>query len=200
MAPPSSSTSGTGSFLSTLASESGGGSGPSLGTIGLVDAFSGIAGGLAGIRGGFDANEKAKENARFLRERGRTEADEDRRQVRALIGAQRVAQAASGIDPGEGSAVDVIADTAAEGELRALRREFGFELEARQEEETGQAGLLESVLSGSGTILGAIGSEANRRGVKAPGTKKPKTRGDGRAGIGVLASDLNELRRSQRST
>lgn len=50
-------------------------------------------------------------------DRGNQEADQFRTQVRGAIGTQRVAQAASGVDVGFGSAVDVQADAAYIGKL-----------------------------------------------------------------------------------
>jgi len=70
-------------------------------------------------------------------DRGNLEADQFRGQVRGTIGTQRVAQAASNVDVGYGSAVDVQADAAYLGKLdemtirtNAAREAWGYQVTA----------------------------------------------------------------------
>jgi hypothetical protein len=70
-------------------------------------------------------------------ERGADEESRFRSGVRAMIGAQRTQFAASGVDVGFGTAVDVQGDTAYQGELDALqirtnagREAWGYKVEA----------------------------------------------------------------------
>jgi hypothetical protein len=70
-------------------------------------------------------------------QRGLEEEQRFRTQVRGLVGSQRSALAAQGIDVGSGSAADVQADTAYLGELdarkiraNAQREAWGYEVEA----------------------------------------------------------------------
>jgi hypothetical protein len=71
-------------------------------------------------------------------QRGAEEEARLRRGVRQLVGAQRAGFAADGVDVGFGSALDVQADTAEQGELDALtirtnaaREAWGFKVEAQ---------------------------------------------------------------------
>lgn len=69
--------------------------------------------------------------------RGEEEAEGHMQKVRRLIGSQRAALAAQGIDVGVGTAVDIVADTEAQGEIdaakirnNAYREAFGYKVEA----------------------------------------------------------------------
>lgn len=111
--------------------------------------------------------------------RGAEEESRFRTQVRGAIGAQRAGFAASNIDVGYGSAVDVQADAAYLGELDALtirtnakREAWGFNIQgedlrrraqiARKEgvyqAQAGQAFRSGAGLAAAGTILGGAGS------------------------------------------
>lgn len=70
--------------------------------------------------------------------RGRLEAGQVRTEASRLISRQRVALAAAGVDPGVGTALDVMADTRLMSELDALtvtnnaaREAWGYEMEAQ---------------------------------------------------------------------
>jgi hypothetical protein len=121
----------------------------SAGLIGVLGAQ-----GLTQVLGGVAANRQAKENADILEDLGIVAAEDTRREVRSLIGSQRAAVAASGGDPNVGSALDLTAESASEGELAALRAQFGFDARAAVAENEGRAALVSGITGGIGTILG----------------------------------------------
>lgn len=73
----------------------------------------------------------AQENAKVQRQQGIEEARLQRIKAASTIGSQKTAMAANGIDITQGTAVDVIADTAAIGELDALQTQYNYEMKAR---------------------------------------------------------------------
>lgn len=133
-------------------------------------ALGGLFSGIAGIRAGGiarDAGERAREaadaNALVIEELGRQAASEERRVTRRLLAKQRVGFAKSGVVGSTGSALDILLDTALEGEVIAMRAKFGFDSEAFKERLRGiQAEFQGDVIannalaSGLGTILGGV--------------------------------------------
>ncbi len=73
----------------------------------------------------------AQENANVQRQQGIEEARLQRIKAASTIGSQKTAMAANGVDVTQGTAVDVIADTAAIGELDALQTQYNYEMKAR---------------------------------------------------------------------
>lgn len=73
----------------------------------------------------------AQENAKVQRQQGIEEARLQRIKAASTIGSQKTAMAANGVDVTQGTAVDVIADTAAIGELDALQTQYNYEMKAR---------------------------------------------------------------------
>lgn len=73
----------------------------------------------------------AQENANVQRQQGIEEARLQRIKAASTIGAQKTAMAANGVDVTQGTAVDVISDTAAIGELDALQTQYNYEMKAR---------------------------------------------------------------------
>ena len=84
----------------------------------------------------------AQENANVQRQQGIEEARLQRIKAASTIGAQKTAMAANGVDITQGTAVDVISDTAAMGELDALQTQYNYEMKARSYE--AQAGNFEN--------------------------------------------------------
>ena len=76
----------------------------------------------------------AQENANVQRQQGIEEARLQRIKAASTIGAQKTAMAANGVDVSQGTAVDVISDTAAMGELDALQTQYNYEMKARSYE------------------------------------------------------------------
>jgi hypothetical protein len=73
----------------------------------------------------------AQENANVERQQGIEEARLQRLKTASVIGSQKTAMAANGVDITQGTAVDVISDTAAMGELDALQTQYNYETKAR---------------------------------------------------------------------
>ena len=73
----------------------------------------------------------AQENANVQRQQGIEEARLQRIKTASVIGSQKTAMAANGVDITQGTAVDVISDTAAMGELDALQTQYNYESKAR---------------------------------------------------------------------
>lgn len=74
--------------------------------------------------------EVAQANADMKRQEGIEEARQTRMKNLQRIGAQQTAMAANGIDVSSGTALDVVADTAAQGELDALTNRYNAETQA----------------------------------------------------------------------
>jgi len=97
--------------------------------------------------------------------RGEEAAARHREGVRRMIGGQRAAWAASGADVNSGNAVDVVADTAALGELDALTIEFnaareawGYRNQAIDYRARGEIAQAHGVYQG---VAGAVGTGAS---------------------------------------
>lgn len=94
-----------------------------------------------------DMNAKiAERQARDAVERGQQEEQQQRMRTSQIIGQQRVAMAANGVDVGFGSPLDVLVDTATMGELDALTirsNTYREERDIRQQgaNSTAQAGM-----------------------------------------------------------
>lgn len=105
----------------------------------------GVVGGIASVQQGkaqqaqynyqakvAEENAKiAQENANVQRQQGIEEARLQRLKTASVIGSQKTAMAANGVDITQGTAVDVISDTAAMGELDALQTQYNYETKAR---------------------------------------------------------------------
>ena len=72
----------------------------------------------------------AEQNAAMERQQGIEEARLQRIKVAQAIGSQKTAMAANGVDLTGGTALDVIEDTAAMGELDALQTRYNYERKA----------------------------------------------------------------------
>jgi hypothetical protein len=112
-----------------------------------LSAFSQIGGGVASFAQG-------KKNAKMLKELGVISAREERVRTARLLGAQQTAAAASGIDPTSGSALDVQAETALEGEIAALMAQFDYDSQAEVARNEGTQALIGGFQNAAGTILG----------------------------------------------
>lgn len=74
--------------------------------------------------------EIAQNNADQKRQEGIEEARQQRIKTLQAVGSQQAAMAANGIDVSSGTALDVIEDTAASGELDALTTRYNYETQA----------------------------------------------------------------------
>lgn len=77
----------------------------------------------------------AQNNAALERQQGIEESRLQRIKTAQAVGAQQTAMAANGIDVTQGTALDVIEDTAAMGELDALQTRYNYERKALQYEQ-----------------------------------------------------------------
>lgn len=128
--------------------------------------------GGAQIRAGREAQAAATSNARIANaqaeaalRKGRFEERAVRRNVDRLIGSQIAAAAASGVNPGAGTAVDIQAGTARIGETDAMTiREnafleaSGYKMQAKQYKRAARSARNEGFLNGAGTLLGGYGT------------------------------------------
>lgn len=73
----------------------------------------------------------AEENARRIRQQGIEEERLQRMKTQKNVASQQTAMASNGIDLTQGTAVDVIGDTSAMGELDALQTRYNYEAKAQ---------------------------------------------------------------------
>jgi hypothetical protein len=118
----------------------------------------------------------ALQNAATERQIGYDEARKRRIQAISNMGSQKAAMAASGIDINQGSAVDLVADTAAFGELDALtelynsergavnyeRQATDFRNQATLSRMSGKNAYTSGIISGLGTGLTGVSQVAGR--------------------------------------
>jgi len=77
----------------------------------------------------------AQSNAALERQQGIEESRLQRIKTAQAVGSQQTAMAANGVDVTQGTALDVIEDTAAMGELDALQTRYNYERKAIQYEQ-----------------------------------------------------------------
>lgn len=118
----------------------------------------------------------ANNMAKDTRDRGTIAEQQQRQQTKQLMGRQRAAMGANGVELGSGSALDVIGDTAQIGELDALTVRGNYEREALGYQNQAQnfkndaafararasAAAAAGPMAAAGTILGGIGSVAQK--------------------------------------
>lgn len=111
--------------------------------------------------------------------------DEERRlrQVRQMIGAQRAAAAANGLDPNEGTPLDLQTQTAGLGaedamtlRLNAMRQAWGLDVGATNSMNMGAASKVNARNQNTGTLLTGLGSMANMYSAGRTPSTAPKTR------------------------
>ncbi len=120
---------------------------------GIASLALGTAG--AKVAGGFSQRRQAEDNAGLLEEAGRARKRDVLREGAKLIGRQRVAFAAGGVQVNTGTPLDVMAATAAEETERALRAQFGLDQRAFNQRLEGTNARRDAFLGASQTLLGA---------------------------------------------
>jgi len=128
------------------------------------DAFTAIgtlaqAGGQIGT--GVMTRSAARDQASVAKARGVIVAEDERRKGRRLAGKQRAAYAKAGVKIDEGTPLDVLAQTAADAELNAIRAALGFEQQADDFKSYGKTALMRGILGSGATILGGSKSFSN---------------------------------------
>ncbi|MGH7533946.1 MAG: hypothetical protein ACREMG_00025 [Gemmatimonadales bacterium] len=112
---------------------------------------------IGDILGGISAMQRSKAAAKTLKRIGHEATRERLLEGQRLLGAQRVAFAKGGVDPGTGSALDVQAETAGIEMLAARRIQSAYDREAAAIKLAGQAALLSGLSLGGGKAAeGAI--------------------------------------------
>jgi hypothetical protein len=98
-------------------------------------------------------------------ERGEVEEQRKRQEVQKVIGQQKVAYAASGVDLSFGSPLDTIVDTAVMGELDALtirsntyREAYDRRVDAANQRSGAQMSRMEGKAAKTGSYLSAVGT------------------------------------------
>lgn len=117
--------------------------------------------------------------------RGSIEADEHRKTVQQIVGAQRAGFAAGGIDVNSGTAGLIQDDVAALGELDALtiinnasREAYGYKVQAMDQRQQGRLARYQGNMGAVGSILGGAERAAafmatGTGGVNTQGQSKP---------------------------
>lgn len=116
------------------------------------------------------ANQNAKiatQQADYERQLGNIEEEKQRRNVRLMLGSQRAALAANGIDTTSGTALDLQSETAQLGEEDALairanaaRRAWGYEVDAMNQKANAAAAKARGKNQAIGSYLGAAAQSA----------------------------------------
>jgi len=138
------------------------------------------------------AEQQGEQNARLLEaqaerteQQGGKEAGLFRRKVRGVIGSQRAALAAQGLDVGSGTALDLQEETAKFGEIdatqirkNAIRSAFGLRSEAGNARDQGQLGRITGRSRAASALLtggiNALGSGARAYEAFGAADTKPK--------------------------
>lgn len=137
--------------------------------------ISNVLGAVSSYEQGKYLNKVAKVNAgiseragRDAVKRGNIDADEQRQQTGQVLGAQRTAFAANGVDVNSGSAGQVQNDTAALGELDALtlvnnaaREAYGYQVQAMDQRQQGKLAKYQGKMDAIGSILGGAEKAAS---------------------------------------
>jgi hypothetical protein len=144
------------------------------GIAGALSALGTLIGAAGSIASGISANNVAKYNAEVAqnnanaeRQRAAYEADITRGRVRQVIGAQRAAGAASGLDVRSGTPIAVLGDTAKSGELDVLARLYqgesaavAYENDARRMRAEGKAQQMGGFINAGTSLLSGFGNLA----------------------------------------
>lgn len=120
------------------------------------DAFTALgtlaqAGGQIGT--GILANQAAREQAGISTRAAKAAREDELRKGRRLAGSQRAAFAKAGVKL-TGTPLDVLAQTAANAELNAIRAALAFEQDAANLRSAGKIALTKGILGAGATLLG----------------------------------------------
>lgn len=139
--------------------------------VGLMSASTAMSAGSSFFSGRYnqqiaDMNaDMADAQARDAITRGQEEERRHRQSVQGLIGRQRAALAAQGVDVNSGSALDVQADAAKFGALDAVtirnnaaREAWGYRVQAANYKAEGRLAFNRGMLDAGGTLLGGAAS------------------------------------------
>jgi hypothetical protein len=145
-------------------------------------AIFGALDGVTAFIGGTQAQNFSNDQAAALERAGELNAAAAAFERRKLAGAQRVAAAVSGVDPGSGSAMDVIMESYLMGLLEQASIRFNFDSRADSIRAEGrilaQRGLAQGIQAGVAGILGSF-----ERGLFASGDPDPDPAGSTRSPV-----------------
>lgn len=147
------------------------------GIAGALSVLGTLAGVVGSVASGVSANNVAQYNAKVAennakaeRERAAYEAGITRDRVRQVVGAQRAAGAASGLDITSGTPVAVLGDSAKAGELDVLSRLYSgesaaiaYQNDAERMRAEGRAQQTAGFINAGTSLLSGLGRMANRR-------------------------------------
>jgi len=147
------------------------------GLAGVLSALGTVVGAAGSIASGISANNVAKYNAEVAqnnanaeRQRAAYEADITKGRVRQVVGAQRAAGAASGLDVRSGTPIAVLGDTAKSGELDVLARLYqgesaavAYENDARRMKAEGKASQMGGFINAGTSLLSGFGNMAAKQ-------------------------------------
>lgn len=147
------------------------GIGTALQALGLVASVGGSLAGAKASENVSNYNVKvAENNATAERQRAAYDAGLQRDQVRRVVGAQRAAGAASGLDITSGTPVAVLGDTAKQGELDVLARLYSgesaataYQNDARRMKAEGRAQKQAGFINAGTSLLSGFGKMASYR-------------------------------------
>ena len=120
-------------------------------------ALSAILGAGTNIAGGFLASNASKKLRKAAKEAALREAELERNKGRRLQGRQLAGFSAAGVVVDEGTPLDILAQTAADAEISALRAAFALEQQARNLKSAGRSALISGFGGGGSTLLGSFG-------------------------------------------
>ena len=123
-------------------------------------AFGAATKAYGSIKAGKDANEAHRYNADLTRLEGVYNQARQREAVKRLIGRQQALYQGSGVVSSQGSAQDVIRDTAVAGERDALMIRYTSELEAQGEEKLGSSAKRQGIIGGLGALVSGVADVA----------------------------------------
>lgn len=136
---------------------------------GGISAVGAVASGQAAQAAANYRAQVARNNAIFALQKGEVEAQAQGMKTSAMLGKQRAAFGASGLEVGTGSHVDVQASTAEMGRLdeltilnNAANRALGLRTEGTLEETSGKAAATEGFLKAGGSLIGSASSVSDK--------------------------------------
>jgi hypothetical protein len=103
---------------------------------------------------GIQARKAANQQSELSTRAAQAAREDELRKGRRLAGKQRAAFGKSGVKIDEGTPLDVLAQTAADAELNAIRAAFEFEQQADNFRSAGKIQLTRGILGAGATILG----------------------------------------------
>ena len=135
---------------------------------GSISAIASLAESASTVGGGIMAQRQASKNARRLNKQGQQAEKRGIREAAKFKGAARARFAKAGVDPDKGIPLDVALESEEQALLQGRRDRLAFDTEADIQNQAGTVALIQGILGGTSTLLGAVRGNAK--------SKKPKKR------------------------